>query len=518
MAAQITPFTTTPNRKNPATFSEDMDTRLAEEDSRIAEMNAMSTELNDLSVDVNNKATSASQSASEAAQSSLIAQGSANFKGDWNSATAYKIGESSYKDGNFYVALQDNTNQDPTITNGYWRVNVPMGAFGRLSSPLLDLPLKNSLAMKAGVGSVTFTRSTTATYIDRYGVLQTAAIDEPRFEKDGLLIEGASTNLVLSSEVADNAIACSITADATEAPDGSITADLITADGTDAQHYVQKIVTVADDSSTYTCSVFVKNGSSDYIRFSQHIIGGSTNVLNSTLFTFSTETATNGAKVEKLDNGWYRLSQQITNNSLGNTSLYNRVYTEDWIANTSTNTIYVWGMQSEQLPFASSYIPTTTSAVTRSNDNNYATFKNNVMEKEGSLLIEINDFSDQLGNYHMLFKTDVNNFLYSYISASTGYVAAICPYGAISVPSGSFNNGGTLIITWKAGEQKAYIDGIQVCVNSTTQIAYPYVGNTKIYIGNRDSLYADTNTHQVKNFKIFDVCLTDTEAMLLGGK
>ena len=52
------------------------------------------------------------------------------------------------------------------------------------------------LATKSGA----FTRSTIATYIDKSGVLQTADINEPRFEREGLLIEGSSSNYILNSE------------------------------------------------------------------------------------------------------------------------------------------------------------------------------------------------------------------------------------------------------------------------------------------------------------------------------
>ena len=62
-------------------------------------------------------------------------------------------------------------------------------AVGRINNPLVHIPLKNSLDMLIGAGSVTLTRSTTATFIDRYGIVQSAAIDEARFEKEGLLLE-----------------------------------------------------------------------------------------------------------------------------------------------------------------------------------------------------------------------------------------------------------------------------------------------------------------------------------------
>lgn len=58
---RIDPFTKSPNRQQPATFSADMDTRLAEENSRITQMNNMSdemnvvaSELNAINVNVNN--------------------------------------------------------------------------------------------------------------------------------------------------------------------------------------------------------------------------------------------------------------------------------------------------------------------------------------------------------------------------------------------------------------------------------------------------------------------------------
>ena len=81
-----------------------------------------------------------------------------------------------------------------------------------LPFPDVWAPLSDSLRLFAGsgrevkVGSdvvaryLDFQRATTATYVDKSGVLKTAAINEPRFEKEGLLIEGASTNLATYSE------------------------------------------------------------------------------------------------------------------------------------------------------------------------------------------------------------------------------------------------------------------------------------------------------------------------------
>ncbi len=46
---------------------------------------------------------------------------------------------------------------------------------------------------------VSFSRASTATYINKSGVLTVAGINEPRFEREGLLIEGQRTNYLLNS-------------------------------------------------------------------------------------------------------------------------------------------------------------------------------------------------------------------------------------------------------------------------------------------------------------------------------
>ncbi len=59
-----------------------------------------------------------------------------------------------------------------------------------ISGQVLELPTKSAV----------ITRSTTATYYDKSGALQYAAINEPRFEREGLLMEGQSTNYILNSD------------------------------------------------------------------------------------------------------------------------------------------------------------------------------------------------------------------------------------------------------------------------------------------------------------------------------
>ena len=89
-----------------------------------------------------------------------------------------------------------------------------------MGKPLPDvwIPFNDSLDMITGYGQgtkkvtidgeektissdkvVSFSRASTATYINKSGVLTVAGINEPRFEREGLLIEGQRTNYLLNS-------------------------------------------------------------------------------------------------------------------------------------------------------------------------------------------------------------------------------------------------------------------------------------------------------------------------------
>ena len=224
---------------------------------------------------------------------------------------------------------------------------------------------------------ITFTRASTATYFDSAGVLQSAAIDAPRFDYNpstlaarGLLIEEARTNLLLQSEDFSTTWTTSasptITTNTTVAPDGTTTADTITSTSTSS--YVAQIVTFTGDG-TKTYSIFIKAGTSGNTRLSIRdttalVSRGQADI--TWAGSVPSVSVTNGSlqALQACPNGWYRLQVIVDSVIAANTNQL-RIQPDNTVG---TGSVIFWGAQIENAAFSTSYIPTTTTALTRSAD------------------------------------------------------------------------------------------------------------------------------------------------------
>ena len=258
---------------------------------------------------------------------------------------------------------------------------------------------------------LTFTRSTTATYINSSGYVTSAAINAPRFdysptnigEPRGLLVEGQTQNVLYYSQDVMQGTRwsiqggipssyASISATGGTAPDNTNTANLCTESTINVSRSIYQGLTAA--AGTYTASVWVKagTGSTRYIRLVIPSAAG--NFVYMTV-NISTGVVTQGpaiasgavgvsavsGTVTPYAGSWYRI--QLTGTFAAainfvfivpldsatpsvNTGDYGR---EAYLGNGST--FLIWGAQLELGSGASSYIPTGASQVTRTVDTCY---------------------------------------------------------------------------------------------------------------------------------------------------
>ena len=235
---------------------------------------------------------------------------------------------------------------------------------------------------------ITFTRSTTGTYVNSAGVITSAAINQPRFDYDpvtralkGLLIEEQRTNLLTYSEQFDNAawspVRASITSNTIGAPDGTLTADKLVEDTTAANTHVTRRgggISITTGTA-YTFSCFMKSAGRTHgallFDTTNSVFAANSYVIFSLtdgLITLNPNSLT--ASISSFGNGWYRCSVTATSlaTALGVVGIYTALSNTLNTNGDGTSGIYIWGAQLETGTFPTSYIPTTTAAVTRAAD------------------------------------------------------------------------------------------------------------------------------------------------------
>tara|TARA_R100000544_G_scaffold20565_1_gene10007 strand:- start:17082 stop:18452 length:1371 start_codon:yes stop_codon:yes gene_type:complete len=230
----------------------------------------------------------------------------------------------------------------------------------RTLCPLVSLDFANDLYAQYGQGKnladiATFTRASTGTFINRQlnnlnqweYFVDTAANDVLRREYNpetgenlGALIEGGSTNLALYSEQFDNAAwvksGVAVTPNYGIAPDGTQNANRLIFDGVDKR--ILQSFTLGNAS---TASFWVKGNAGETIRVA----------------------VPNGAAENKTLTGkWQRVENR--NGVAGGASEMNL----STFGGATARDMLVWGAQLEELPFASSYIPTLAAPVVRARD------------------------------------------------------------------------------------------------------------------------------------------------------
>ena len=186
-----------------------------------------------------------------------------------------------------------------------------------------------------------------------------------------VLLEPQRTNLALWSEDITNTGGWTLnnvtaSSNTTTAPNGTTTADTLTATASTASHNIKSVDRLP---ATYTGSIYAKKGTHNFLQIWDG--GASQAFANFNLNTgvIGTVGTSVTATITSVGDGWYKCS--ITYTASGGSafryaliSSSTAAHNESWTAN-GTETIFLWGGQTEVGAYPTTYIPTTSATATR---------------------------------------------------------------------------------------------------------------------------------------------------------
>jgi len=341
----------------------------------------------------------------------------------------------------------------------------------------------------------------------------------PRLDYTGggcpsLLLEPQSTNLITYSEdfsdVAWNKGRSTITSNQITAPDNTLTADKWQITSDVGAHYIRVGATRTGD---FTNSIYVKKGNYRYI--------GLANSGSIFAFDFDTETIiknTISGGVDKLGNGWYRIFTTNTWASFNYSGLYYSDASGNELPTANGDEFYyIWGAQLEELPYSTSYIPTSGAIATRLADSvtgagDATTFN----DSEGVLYAEIAALSDDLtfrlislsdgtnnNTIKLGYRSDSNAIYFEVKSNGAGqafYVHTITDITTFS----------KVAVKYEDNDFALWVNGVEV----TTDVSgITPIGLNQVSFNRGDA--AQLFTGKVKDLRVYNTALTDAELMEL---
>lgn len=267
--------------------------------------------------------------------------------------------------------------------------------------------LKADYSVGSGAATYAASRgsSNPATYIDNSGRIQLVTTSNVArvtsgfynstgfVSRPGLIMEVASTNLVLYSKDFSQAnwgyVSASAAVSSNTAPDGG-TAYTITTTDNSLQRVSQQISVSA--STVYTFSWWAKKGTQSTVKYNIYDASNAADIVAATAYTIPAS-------------GWARFSVTFTT-PVGCVLIRVRPIE----ASGATGTTDLWGAQLEALPFASTFIPTTTAALTRNAETLTYPISGNRTAASESIFIKFTPyFTGNLGGGRWLTGTDTKD-------------------------------------------------------------------------------------------------------------
>ena len=383
-----------------------------------------------------------------------------------------------------------------------------------------------SILPSNGVGDFNFTRGSEATRVNAQGLIERVASGENRLNYsllDGevvgcpsLLLEPQRTNLIPYSEDFSqpnwSKVNATIELNSTISPDGTLNASKIIDDATNGYHRITDAFTTPS-SGNFTYSIFLKKGTLTTAQF--QVFDGTTAAsafVDLENGTIRSDGQGINHKIENYGNGWYRCF--ISGVYAGSTTtvyVYTKQKTPNYIG--SGDYLYIWGAQFEEGSYATSYIPTNGSAVTRVAETcNGSGDADTFNDSEGVLMVDASFLSDDLTlRYITLNSSNTANRIILAPTTTSNQIR--CQLISSSVPQvelfhtvQDIKDNIKIAFKYKNNDFAFWVNGFEVGTDNsgTTSIGLNSLDFSNV--GGAQPFYGNT-----KQLQYFDTALSDTE-------
>lgn len=223
-----------------------------------------------------------------------------------------------------------------------------------------------------------------------------------------LLLEKQSSNIITYSEDLTNAAwlksNATISANAAISPDGTQNADKLIINNGLTGGYAYRVNSTS--ATPYTGSFYIKAGGVNYTTFYTNMSGSYEQALiNLTNGAITNSTFVNTPKTTSVGNGWYRVEYTV-NAGGGPVTIYidgGATSGGGGYTGNGVDGVYIWGAQVEQSSYATSYIPTTSTSVTRLADSCYKTGISSLIgQTSGAMFCEFNYYDNISGSMELV--------------------------------------------------------------------------------------------------------------------
>lgn len=362
-------------------------------------------------------------------------------------------------------------------------------------------------------------------YVGRNGLIQSAASNEPRIDflnntKGGLLLEPQRTNLLTYSELFDNSYWIkenSSIGTGIVSPMGDNDAQNVIEDTSTNRHRIRALVSVTS-GTTYTFSVWAKSTNRNLVINADVLFNARSGFNLSTGVVADTTSGT--ATITAFPNDWFLCTVTGAATSTQSQVFYLQAQTGTTDANYTgdgSSTLSLFGAQLEAGNTISSYIPTSSAAVTRVQDEVFNGGNQYIFnDSEGTLFFDLQNFSGNTREITLSNGTSSNRIVIIFYGASAVirfYVAngGVAQADSVFNLSFTFDQRNKIAFRYKQNDFKAYINGTQVFSDTS--------GNTPVGLSRFDFANSNGTSNfiegEIYQTKIYNEALSDSELATL---